>query len=125
MNKYQAEQKEVRRILRLIFKAFEPQGKNMRAAKVDANQTEIVAALRRVGASVQILSSVGQGCPDIICGIGGRNYFLEIKDGKKPPSAQKLTIDQFEWHGSWKGQVAVVNSVKQAYEAIGVKTNAN
>lgn len=94
-----------------------------RAAKIDENQNEIVAALRKVGASVQILSSVGKGCPDIICGIAGVNYFLEIKDGNKPLSAQKLTPDQFEWHGGWKGQVVVVNSVIQALRAIGVSSS--
>ena len=48
----------------------------MRAAKIDANQNEIVDALRKAGCSVQILSSVGKGCPDILVGRGGRNYLL-------------------------------------------------
>ena len=32
-----------------------------RAAKVDANQREVVAALRGAGASVQLLHAVGEG----------------------------------------------------------------
>ena len=32
----------------------------MRAAKIDANQEEIVAALRKVGATVQSLAGIGQ-----------------------------------------------------------------
>lgn len=86
----------------------------MRAAKIDANQNEIVEALRKIGCSVQILSSVGKGCPDILVGKCGVNYLMEIKDGKKPKSAQKLTDDQVVWHGNWKGSVLVVNSVDQA-----------
>lgn len=93
----------------------------MRAAKVDANQSEIVAALRSVGATVQPLHTVGKGCPDIVAGFRGSNYFLEIKDGKKPPSARALTSDQVEWHGGWKGQVVVVKTVDEALQAIGAK----
>lgn len=85
-----------------------------RAAKVDANQAEIVAALRGIGATVQPLHSVGAGCPDILCGFRGRNILLEIKDGNKPPSARKLTADQVDWHGGWKGQVAVVEDADAA-----------
>lgn len=89
-----------------------------RAAKIDENQTEIVAALRKLGATVQILSAVGQGCPDILCGFRGKNILLEIKDGNKVLSAQKLTKDQVKWHQSWRGQHAVVNSVDAAIQVI-------
>jgi hypothetical protein len=89
-----------------------------RAAKVDANQHEIVAALRKIGASVQPLHSVGQGCPDLLVGWRGMNTVLEIKDGKKPPSARKLTDDQVIWHEEWRGQVAVVETVEQAILAV-------
>lgn len=89
-----------------------------RAAKTDANQQEIIDALRKIGASVQPLHKVGQGCPDLLCGWRGMNTILEVKDGKKPPSARKLTADQVEWHANWRGQVAVVETVEQAIEAI-------
>lgn len=89
-----------------------------RAAKVDANQAEIVAALRQIGASVQPLHAVGQGCPDLLVGWRGMVSLLEIKDGSKPPSARKLTPDQEKWHAAWRGQVAVVENVEQAIEAI-------
>ena len=92
----------------------------MRAAKIDANQNEIVNALRKAGCSVQILSSVGKGCPDLICGRNGVNYFIEVKDGNKPKSAQKLTPDQVEWNSNWLGQVAVVNSIEQAFQSVGL-----
>lgn len=89
------------------------------AAKVDANQPEIVAALRSAGATVQPLHSVGQGCPDLLVGYRGQTYAIEVKDGRKPPSARKLTPAQEDWHGAWKGHVAVVSSVDEALAAIG------
>lgn len=89
-----------------------------RAAKVDANQAEIVAALRKIGATVQPLHAVGQGCPDLLVGWRGMTSLLEVKDGNKPPSARKLTEDQERWHAEWRGQVAVVETVEQAIAAI-------
>lgn len=88
-----------------------------RAAKVDANQTEIVAALSRVGASVQSLHTVGRGVPDLLVGFRGQTYLLEVKnrDGKN-----KIEETQKEWHRSWKGTPAlIVESVEQALRAIG------
>lgn len=90
----------------------------MRAAKIDANQNEIVNALRKAGCSVQILSSVGKGCPDILVGFCGVNILMEIKDGNKPKSSQKLTPDQVDWHEKWEGQVVVVNSIDEALSQI-------
>ena len=92
----------------------------MRAAKIDANQNEIVNALRKSGCSVQILSSVGKGCPDLLVARAGVNYLLELKDGNKPKSAQKLTPDQVEWHDKWEAYVFVVNSIEQAFESVGL-----
>ena len=89
-----------------------------RAAKVDANQAEIVKALRQIGCSVEHLHSVGRGCPDLLCGFKNNNYLLEVKDGNKPKSGRKLTPDQVVWHQSWRGRVYVVESVEQAIEIV-------
>lgn len=91
-----------------------------RAAKVDANQPEIVAALRKAGCSVSSLAMVGMGVPDVLVGYQGRNHLLEIKDGNKPPSAQKLTEMEQRWIDNWRGNVAVVNSVEAAFAAVGI-----
>ena len=92
-----------------------------RAAKVDANQTEIVKALRSVGASVQSLASTGKGCPDLLVGIRGENFLIEVKDGDKVKSARKLTGDQVVWHDSWRGQVSIAENIDDALNIIGFK----
>jgi hypothetical protein len=91
-----------------------------RASKVDANQTQVVSALRAAGASVQHLSNVGQGCPDLLVGHKGINYLMEVKDGRKSPSQRKLTDDQVMWHLAWLGAVKIVNSPDEALTVIGV-----
>jgi len=91
-----------------------------RAAKVDFNQREVVAALRGAGATVQLLHAVGEGCPDLLVGYRGGNYLLEVKDGSKPLSKQKLTPQQEAWHRDWRGHRVVVNSPEAALAAIGV-----
>ena len=85
-----------------------------RAKRIDANQNEIVKALRDNGASVLILSMVGKGCPDILMGYGGRNYLIEIKNGTLPLSAQKLTPLESQFVKDWKGQTCVIRSVEDA-----------
>ena len=88
-------------------------------ARIDANQPEIVKALRQAGATVTSTATIGKGFPDIAVGFRGTNYLMEIKDGNKPPSAQKLTKDERDWITEWRGQVAVVNSIEQALKEIG------
>ena len=88
-------------------------------ARTDANQTQIVAALRGVGATVQHMHQLGKGCPDLLVGFRGVNYVMEIKDGDKPLSAQRLTPDEQTWVFGWGGAVDVVNSVDDALDRIG------
>lgn len=92
----------------------------MRRARVDDNHAEIVDALRRAGASVQSIATVGKGCPDLLVGHRGRNILLEVKDGSKPPSARKLTPNEHIWQAYWQGQVVTVESVEQALKAVGL-----
>lgn len=90
-----------------------------RAAKIDANHNLIVATLRAAGASVQSLAAVGHGVPDILVGIGGETFLMEIKDGSKPASQRKLTDDQVLWHSVWRGKpVIVVETETDALRAI-------
>ena len=88
-----------------------------RACRVDANHGNVVNALRMVGCNVQDLSTVGEGCPDLLIGIPTVRElaFMEIKDGDKIPSKRKLTPDQVEWHARWEGYpVHIVESVSEA-----------
>lgn len=85
-----------------------------RAAKVDANQKSIVAALRKAGCSVTPTHQIGKGFPDLAVGIAGKTYLLEIKDGSLSPSRRTLTEDEMTWHDSWKGHVCIIESVSQA-----------
>lgn len=85
-----------------------------RAAKVDGNQAEIVDALRGIPeCSVQILSAVGEGCPDILVGYRGANFLFEIKDPDQPLHRHELTDDQKKFHGAWRGQVQKVKYLKE------------
>lgn len=94
----------------------------MRANRVDANQAEIVRALRACGASVQPLNAVKAGCPDLLCGYKGVNYLLECKDGTKPESARQLTPHEDAWHRRWKGHVVTVTSVAEALRVCRIST---
>jgi len=95
----------------------------MRAAKIDANHTAVVSALRKAGATVQSLAGVGKGVPDLLVGIRGRTALFEVKDGSKVPSARKLTPDQMTWHGAWQGgTLAVVDGPEAALRVLAVMT---
>lgn len=90
----------------------------MRAARTDANQNSIVAALRKIGASVTLLHAVGKGCPDLAVGFRNRSILVEVKDGTKPASRRALTAEQVEWHANWRGEAHVVYSVEDALRVV-------
>lgn len=90
-----------------------------RAARTDANQDQIVSALRAAGATVQSLAVLGKGVPDLLVMFQGNLSLLECKDGAKPPSKRKLTDDQQKWHQAWGCIVHVVMNPQQALAAIG------
>jgi len=82
--------------------------------KTDKNQAEIVRALRQMGCTVQDLSGVGKGCPDLLVGVAGQNILMEIKcpiEGRIKPSQEK-------WHGEWRGSVHIVKSVDHAVRIV-------
>jgi hypothetical protein len=65
------------------------------AARVDANQQEIVKALREAGAFVWII-----GLPvDLLVGFSGQTFLVEVKDGSK----KRLTKLQEDFFASWCG----------------------
>lgn len=86
-----------------------------RAARVDANQEQIVSALRAAGAYVWII-----GLPvDLMVGYNRRTILMEIKNGPRK-RLTKLQEDFFEnWIG---GTLCRVDSPEAALRAIGVAT---
>jgi len=85
-----------------------------RAARIDANQNNIVKALRAAGASVRVITQ-GDGIPDLLLGYNGHTLLMELKDGDKPPSARKLTEAEKKFFDEWKGgSLSIVNSVEEA-----------
>jgi len=100
----------------------------------DANESEIIEALEKVGATVHQLPT-GEGLPDLLVGIrhfgidGTRsgkpfNLLLEVKQqpvkGKVFASHVKLNKTQVEWHERWRGQVAIVRTPQEALAVIGI-----
>jgi hypothetical protein len=84
------------------------------AARIDANQDQIVTALRAMGATVRIVTQ-GNGLPDLLVGFRGVTILMEVKDGQKVPSARKLTPAEQKFFEEWRGGiVAIVNSVDEA-----------
>ena len=82
----------------------------------DANQSEIVAALRQIpGVTVIDLREVGKGVPDLIVGRAGLNYLIELKTPKG-----KLRLIQALHTQNWKGQTAVARSLDDVLKIMGV-----
>jgi hypothetical protein len=80
-------------------------------ARVDDNQSEVVSAFRRCGFTVAHTHTIGKGFPDLVVAKFGKTALIEVKDGRKPPSARKLTKDEAEFHTAWSGDIYIVEDV--------------
>jgi len=87
-----------------------------RAARRDAGEKQIVEALEAAGCLVDRLND--PGVPDLAVyhWASRRFLWLELKDGRKPPSRRKLKPKQVTFHQRWAftGVVFVVNSAEEA-----------
>jgi hypothetical protein len=81
-----------------------------RAARVDANQGEIVKALRQIGCTVTPLHRVGQGVSDLLVSFRQRWVVLECKAKSK----DDLTPDQVKWIGLQRAPVFIATSPLEA-----------
>jgi hypothetical protein len=118
-----------------------------RAAKVDANQPELVELWRGAYLSVQHIHTIGSGCPDVILGAPGLtivsrqldpaiidfvlkkmgltqyaihercNLLVEIKASDKAA----LTPDEEQWHRLWVGQKCIVHNEAEARRIVGLE----
>jgi hypothetical protein len=89
------------------------------ASRVDANQPDIVRALRGVGASV-LHCHVLKNAFDILVGYRGRTFLMEVKDPSHPPSARQLTPGEAKFREEWRG--SEYHIVHTADEAIAIIT---
>ncbi|MGI4834649.1 MAG: hypothetical protein ACRYFK_14430 [Janthinobacterium lividum] len=88
------------------------------AARVDANQPEIVQALRAIGASVLHVHQL-KNCFDILVGYRKRTFLMEIKDPAQPPSGRQLTPGEARFRADWRGsEYHVVHTVAEAIAII-------
>ncbi len=90
------------------------------AKRTDANQTMIIDALRHAGATVQVLSELGKGTPDLLVGCVAkdgrpRNILIEVKN---PEGRCDLTEAESRWIRAWKGQIAICRSPEEALAVI-------
>jgi len=83
------------------------------AARVDANQAQIVSALRAAGAYVWII-----GLPvDLLVGYKNHTWLMECKDGSK----KRLTALQEDFFANWiGGTLCRVDGPEAALRMIGV-----
>lgn len=88
-----------------------------RAARSDANQRAIIAALRAAGVRVAVTSRLGDGCPDILTLYRGRWLPIEIKTARGV-----LTPEEWLWWQRMGADPVIVRSVEDALMVVGVET---
>lgn len=88
-----------------------------RAARRDANERQVIDALRACGAYVKQIND--EGLADLLVFYRGHTLILEVKDGDKPPSARALTPAEAKFHDEWPGQnLYIVNSEHEALDIL-------
>jgi hypothetical protein len=82
-----------------------------RAAKIDANQSEIVKDLRKIGYSVELNHD------DILVGHAGKTYWFELKTGPKAAvkESQKKLLENWTGHYSivWTTEM-IIKEIRSA-----------
>ena len=98
--------------------------KHRRAAKIDNNQPEIVAKLRKMGYSVEVNHD------DILVGFKKRTLWYEIKEPEKAVSKKTGEIlesakkdSQKRLEREWKGHYKIVSSLEDILLDIELETD--
>ena len=87
-----------------------------RAAKRDANHTDVADHLQANGWSVlDVASLASAGCDLVVAkryavGRPGFCALVEVKNGELPPSARQLTTNEQEVHDGWEGAYIIALS---------------
>lgn len=90
-----------------------------RAARVDGNHKEIVAALTPIVGSLINTSGLGRGFPDLVIGHCGTTLCMEVKNPATQYGRKGLNERQASWRDNWHGgPYAVVDSVEAAIRAV-------
>jgi len=89
-----------------------------RAARQDSNHHDIAQIFEDAGFSVLHMHQLGRGAPDMLVGCPGVNVLIEVKDGSKKPSAQKLSPDEERFFGAWLGPIALIHNEEEARQLI-------
>ena len=84
-----------------------------RAARVDVNHSQLVAAFRSLGCSVLSLAAMGKGVPDLLVATKGNTWLVEVKMPKG-----KQTADQIEFAKHWQGKQTIVRDVAGVQEVV-------
>lgn len=88
--------------------------------RVDANQAEVVDAIRKAGYEIIDLARVGGGVPDLV--VLAPDGWIHLMEIKNPKSRGKLNKLQQEWHAKWRGEKPiVVNSAEEALDWLHVQ----
>jgi Holliday junction resolvase len=81
--------------------------------RADDNQADIIADLRACGFSVLSLTSLGNGCPDLLVARGNRMHLLEVKSDKG-----EMRESQSDFAKAWNAPVLVVRSSTEALQRL-------
>jgi hypothetical protein len=77
--------------------------------RTDTLQAAVIRELERAGWSVQSLSQVGHGVPDLLVATPeGETFLIEVK-----APGRELSERQRRWKSRWQGKVVVVHSLDE------------
>jgi Holliday junction resolvase len=88
-------------------------GLNRYAKRRDANEPDIVEALRAIGCTVIQCDAV-----DLVVGYQGVNHLIEVKT-----KTGKLKDSQIALQETWRGQYSIARTVEEALKIVTGKNN--
>ena len=86
-----------------------------RAAKRDANHQEVADAFRALGCSVFETDRIGEGFPDLLVGLLGQTFPIEVKNPATHYGRGGLNKKQSAFAAAWRGSpITVITSEIEA-----------